>query len=184
MLMCTLYITGPQNPSFGRKSQGYSFWGANGVIDMVFIEPGTTMNSEHYIATLKTLKQQLRRLWKHKNILPQHDNARPHTLQTITEAVEKLDYSAPIHFSSCFIFQTHNFIFSFCLVINPGHSIMRRSVLIVGSHEHDNQLMCFMQGREFLIHVNDNHLLSENCFMNLVHLKRQKDKCINQIETQ
>jgi hypothetical protein len=32
------------------------FWDSNGVIHMDFLEPGTTINSEHYIA-LKTLKQ-------------------------------------------------------------------------------------------------------------------------------
>jgi hypothetical protein len=94
VLTCTLYITGPQNPSFGRKSHGYSFWAADGDIDMVVIEPGITINWEHYAATLKTLKQ-LRRVWKHKNTLLQHDNARPHTLQTTMEAVEKLDLTIP-----------------------------------------------------------------------------------------
>jgi len=87
VLTCTLRITGPQNPSFGRKSHVYCFWATDGVIDMVVIEPGTNTNSKHCTATLKTLKQ-LRRVWKHKNILLQHDNARPHTLQTNTEAVD------------------------------------------------------------------------------------------------
>jgi len=42
-------------------------------------------------ATLISLKQWLRRGRKHKkNILPQHDNARPHTSWTTTEATEKL----------------------------------------------------------------------------------------------
>jgi hypothetical protein len=65
VLICTLHITGPQNRSFGRKSHGCSFWAADGVIDTVVIEPGTTINSEHCIGTLKTLKQ-ARRVWKHK----------------------------------------------------------------------------------------------------------------------
>jgi hypothetical protein len=50
-----------------------------------------SINSECYIATHKTLKQWLRRVWKHKkNILLRHDNATPHTLQTRMEAIEKL----------------------------------------------------------------------------------------------
>jgi len=61
---------------------------------MVIIEPGTTIKSEHYTATLKALKQ-LGRVWMHKNILLQHDNARPYTLQTTMEAVEKLDLTIP-----------------------------------------------------------------------------------------
>jgi hypothetical protein len=87
VLTFTLRIIRPQNPSFGRKSYVYCFWATDGVIDMVVIEPGTTTISEHCTATLQTLKQ-LRIVWKHKNILLQHDNARPYTLQTNTEAVD------------------------------------------------------------------------------------------------
>ena len=61
VLTRTLHITGPQNPSSDRKSHGYSFWAEDGVIDMVITEPGTTIDSEHHIATFKTLKQ-LRRV--------------------------------------------------------------------------------------------------------------------------
>jgi hypothetical protein len=77
----------PQNRSFGRKSHGYSFWAADGVIDIFVIEPGTTINSEHCTGTLKTLKQ-LRKVWKYQNILLRHDNTRPHTLQTDMEAFD------------------------------------------------------------------------------------------------
>ena len=70
-----------------------------------------------------------------------------------------LPYSAPIHLSSCLMFQDHNFKFSFSLVINTGHSIIRKSALIAGSHEHDNQPVCFMQGREFLVRMNDSHCI-------------------------
>jgi len=57
VLACTPCITGPQNPGLGRKSHGYSFWDADGVIHMDSLEPGTTINSEHYSATLISLKQ-------------------------------------------------------------------------------------------------------------------------------
>jgi hypothetical protein len=68
------------------------FWDADRVIHMYFPEFGTAINSEHYTATLKTLKQQLSRLWRHKkNTLLQHDNARPHTLQTTMETTGKVD---------------------------------------------------------------------------------------------
>lgn len=90
VVVCTLWFTGLQNPGLGRKSHGYSCWDADGVIHMDFLEPGTTINSEHYNARIKSLKQWLRRAWKYKkNILPQHD-ARPHTSWTTTEATEKL----------------------------------------------------------------------------------------------
>jgi hypothetical protein len=49
-----------------------SFWDTGGVNHMDFLEGGTTISSECYIpATLRTLKQQLRKVLKHKNILPQ-----------------------------------------------------------------------------------------------------------------
>lgn len=55
-----------------------------------------------------------------------------------------LPYSAPIHLSSCLMFQGHNFKFSFSLVINAGHSTIRKRALIASSHERDNQPVCFM----------------------------------------
>jgi hypothetical protein len=64
---------------------------------MNFLEPGTTMNSQHYTATLKTLKEYLRRFQKHKNILLQLDNARPHISRTTMEAIEKLDLTISPH---------------------------------------------------------------------------------------
>jgi hypothetical protein len=68
------------------------------LIHMDFLEPGTTINSERYIGTLKHLKQQLRSIWKHKkNILLQHDKARPHTSQATVEANEKFDLTIVPH---------------------------------------------------------------------------------------
>jgi hypothetical protein len=65
-------------------------WDTDGFIHMDFLEPGTTINSECYIGTLKHFER-LRRVWKHKkNILLQHDHARPHTSRTIMEVIEKL----------------------------------------------------------------------------------------------
>jgi 2-C-methyl-D-erythritol 4-phosphate cytidylyltransferase len=68
------------------------FSDTDGVIHVDFLEPGTTINSDCYIATLKSLKQCLRGVQKHKkNILLQHDNARPHITM---EAIEKLDLTS------------------------------------------------------------------------------------------
>jgi len=78
VLTCTLRIDGSQNPGLGRKSHGYNFWDADGANHTDFLEAGTTTNSQRYIATLK---QQLRKVQKHrKNILQQNNNARPHSL--------------------------------------------------------------------------------------------------------
>jgi hypothetical protein len=81
MLTCILHIDGSQNPDLGRKSHGYSFWDADGVIHIDILEAGTTINSRVLHSTLKTMKQQLRKVQKHeKNILLPNNNARPHTL--------------------------------------------------------------------------------------------------------
>jgi hypothetical protein len=61
----TLFTDKLQNPGLGWKSHGYSSWDADSVLHMEFFEAGT-INSECYIATLKTLKQQLRKVQKHK----------------------------------------------------------------------------------------------------------------------
>lgn len=56
--------------------------------------PPSTQNA---IAALKTLKQRLRVQKHKKNILLQHDNGRPHTLQTIMETIEKLNLTILPH---------------------------------------------------------------------------------------
>lgn len=41
----------------GKLTKNLVFWDANGVTHMDFLECGTAINQEHYIATVKTLKQ-------------------------------------------------------------------------------------------------------------------------------
>lgn len=79
-----------QNPGLGRKNQGYSF-GRLVVYSHRLPWRWDHHQWEWYTATLKTLKQQLRRAQKHKKTLLQHDNTRPHTSQTTLVASEKLD---------------------------------------------------------------------------------------------
>jgi histone-lysine N-methyltransferase SETMAR len=71
----------------------------DGATHMEFLEPGTTNNAERHIATLKTLKQRLKGVPKHKkNILLQHDNARLHISRTtMMETTEKLDLTVLPH---------------------------------------------------------------------------------------
>jgi histone-lysine N-methyltransferase SETMAR len=81
-----------------RKLMATVFWDADGFIHLDLLESGTTINSERYSATLKHLKQQLRRVQKHKrNILLQHANTRPHTSQATMEVIEKLDLTIVPH---------------------------------------------------------------------------------------
>lgn len=84
-------------PSVG-KIMATVFWDAEGVIHVEFLEPGTTINSERYIRTLKNLKKRLTRVRKHKrNILLQHDNARPHTAHATVEAIHNLNFTVLPH---------------------------------------------------------------------------------------
>jgi hypothetical protein len=67
---------------------------------MLFLESRTTITSEHYTATVKTLKQEVRWVWKHtKHIFQQPDNARPHTSQITMGAIEKLHLTILPHLS-------------------------------------------------------------------------------------
>lgn len=81
----------PEKITSAGKLMASVFWDADDVSHMDFLEPGTPINSKHYTATLRTLKEWLRRVQKHKNILLQHHSARPHISRTTTEAKEKLD---------------------------------------------------------------------------------------------
>jgi len=94
----------------------------------------------------------------HKGLLKTKLRQMCNRFYTVSDILS-LPHSAVIHFSSCLMFQDHNFKFSFSLVVNTGHSIIRKSALIAGSHERDYQPVCFVQGREFLLHMNDSHCL-------------------------
>jgi hypothetical protein len=76
-------------------------WDAYGVTDVDVLEPGTTINSERDTEMIRTLKQRLRGILKHKrNILLQNDNARPHISRAIMEAIENLDLTI-LPYSPC-----------------------------------------------------------------------------------
>jgi hypothetical protein len=86
------------------------FWDTEGVIYMDILEPGTTINSECYIATLKTLKQWLWGVWKHKkNILLQHDSTTSHISQTTMKAIAKFNATILPHSPYSAYFAPSNF---------------------------------------------------------------------------
>ena len=60
---------------------------------MSFSEQGTTINSERYVSTLRALKGRLRRVRqdKVKDVVIQHDNARPHTSRQTQCALQQLE---------------------------------------------------------------------------------------------
>ena len=73
------------------------FWAASGVIHVDFLEPGSMINAQRYVSTLKALKDRLRRIWSNKRIVPHHDNARPHTARATVEAINSLGFSVLPH---------------------------------------------------------------------------------------
>jgi len=68
------------------------FWDRKGVILLDFLEPGQTINSDRYIATLTKLKTRIYRVRPEKKttFLLQHDNARSHTSLKIVECIVNL----------------------------------------------------------------------------------------------
>jgi len=69
------------------------FWDMEGIVRIVFLEQGTTVNSERYVSTLRALKGRLRRVRqdKVKDVVIQHDNARPHTSRQTQCALQQLE---------------------------------------------------------------------------------------------
>jgi len=76
-------------PSVGKVMYTV-FWDRKGAILLHFLEPGQTINSDRYIATVTQLKARISRVRPEKKttFLLQHDNARPHTsLKTVEHIV-------------------------------------------------------------------------------------------------
>jgi len=76
------------------------FWDRKGVILLDFLEPGQTINSDRYIATLTKLKARISRVRPEKKkttFLLQHDNARPHTSLKTVEHIANLGWTVLPH---------------------------------------------------------------------------------------
>ena len=75
------------------------FWDRKGVILLDFLEPGQTINSDRYIATLTKLKARISRVRPEKKttFLLQHDNARPHTSLKTVEHIVSLGWTVVPH---------------------------------------------------------------------------------------
>jgi len=74
------------------------FWDRKGVILLDFLEPGQTINSDRYIATLTKLKARISRVRPEKKttFLLQHD-ARPHTSLKTVEHIASLGWTVLPH---------------------------------------------------------------------------------------
>ena len=75
------------------------FWDMEGIVHIEFLEQGTTINSQRYVSTLRALKGRLRRVRqdKVKDVVIQHDNARPHTSRQTQCALQQLELPAIPH---------------------------------------------------------------------------------------
>jgi histone-lysine N-methyltransferase SETMAR len=75
------------------------FFDINGPLTIDFLEPGTTINADRYIASLEKLKGDIRnkRRGDSKPFILHHDNARPHTAQKTTETVTRLKFGLLMH---------------------------------------------------------------------------------------
>ncbi|GFO14731.1 transposase [Plakobranchus ocellatus] len=80
-----------------RKVLFNVFWDMEGVVHMEFLEQGQTVNSERFISTLRALKLRLRRVWRDKDSILQHDNARLHTSRQTQDALSQLELTTLPH---------------------------------------------------------------------------------------
>jgi hypothetical protein len=80
-----------QNTSVGGETYGDRFLDAGGVIHVDFLELGTTIISERYIATLINLKQQFATIRSKEKVLLQYDNAKPHASSAAVEDTARLN---------------------------------------------------------------------------------------------
>ena len=70
------------------------FWNARGMLYMEFLTKGSTVNSDRYCATLRSLKQRIRRIMPERNtFLLHHDNARPHCSAQTQDAMTSLKFT-------------------------------------------------------------------------------------------
>ena len=74
-------------------------WDMEGIVHIEFLEQGTTINSERYVSTLRALKGRLRRVRqaKVKDVVIQHDNARPNTSCQTQCALQQLEFPTIPH---------------------------------------------------------------------------------------
>jgi histone-lysine N-methyltransferase SETMAR len=73
------------------------FWKSERVVIADFLQKGATVNPEHYIKTLKSLKKHIMRKGAEIYILFQQNNARPHVTATTIDAIARLGFTVLPH---------------------------------------------------------------------------------------
>jgi len=99
------HVTSPRTKKFksvpsAGKIMATVFWDSEGVILVDIMAKGTTINSDAYVQTLKKLYARLRRVRPNrqmKDVLLQHDNARPHTSLRTMETIATFGWTVLPH---------------------------------------------------------------------------------------
>jgi histone-lysine N-methyltransferase SETMAR len=74
------------------------FWDVRGVLYKEFLTEGSTVNSDRYCASLRSLKQHIRRTRSERNtFLLHHDNARPHCSAQTQDTMTSLKFTVVPH---------------------------------------------------------------------------------------
>lgn len=83
-----------------KKVMATIFWDSTGVLLVDFLPQGQSINADRYIATLQKLKRAVKRKrpgLNNKDILLQHDNARPHTALRTQQVIQKIGWTRLPH---------------------------------------------------------------------------------------
>jgi len=87
-----------QNCSISKKSHALHLFGCKGLLYTEFLTKGSTVNSDRYCATLRSLKQRIRRIRPERNtFLLHYDNARPHCSAQTQDAITSLKFTVVPH---------------------------------------------------------------------------------------
>ena len=74
------------------------FWDARGVLYTEFLIKGSTVNSDRYCATLRSLKEHICRIRPERNkFILHHDNASPHCSAQTQDAMTSLKFTLVSH---------------------------------------------------------------------------------------
>jgi len=85
-------------PSAKKKRHAHHLLRRKGVLYKEFLTNGSTVNSDRYSATLRSLKQHIRRIRPERNtFLLHHGNASPHCSTQTQDAITSLKLKVVLH---------------------------------------------------------------------------------------
>jgi hypothetical protein len=87
-----------ENCSISKKINAHHLLGCKGVLYATFLTKGSTVNSDRYCATLRSLKQRIHRIRPERNtFLLLHNNARPLCSAQTQDAMTSLKFTIVPH---------------------------------------------------------------------------------------